>query len=128
MVIGIPKEIKTNENRVSLLPGGVLTLKQNGHSVLVETKAGMGSGFDDDSYKKAGAEIAATASDIYERADMIMKVKEPLAQEYGHIRKDRLSLPFSLRLERGSPMRSKSRCVAISMSVQVMDRSPSSFR
>src|SRR6185436_13822166 len=115
MVIGIPKEIKTNENRVSLLPGGVLTLKQNGHTVVVETKAGMGSGFDDESYKKAGAEISATAADIYGRADMIMKVKEPLAQEYGLIRKDQIVFTyfhFASSRELTDAMM-KSRCVAV---------------
>jgi len=126
MVIGIPKEIKTNENRVSLLPGGVLTLKQNGHSVLVETKAGMGSGFDDETYKKAGAEIVATPGDIYARADMIMKVKEPLAQEYGLIRKDQIVFTyfhFASSRELTDAMM-KSRCVAVAYeTVQKVDGS-----
>jgi alanine dehydrogenase len=126
MVIGIPREIKTNENRVSLLPGGVLTLKQNGHSVLVETKAGLGSGFGDESYKQAGAEIAATPGDIYARADMIMKVKEPLAQEYGLIRKDQIVFTyfhFASSRELTDAMM-KSRCVAVAYeTVQKVDGS-----
>ena len=86
MIIGVSKEIKANENRVALLPVGVQTLRQHGHTVLVESNAGVGSGFDDESYKKAGAEIMKDATDVYKRADMIMKVKEPLELEYQRIR------------------------------------------
>jgi alanine dehydrogenase len=86
MIIGVPKEIKTNENRVGLLPVGVQTLKSFGHTVLVETKAGVGSGFDDDAYAKAGAKIMKTAKEVYHKADMIVKVKEPIKPEYSLIR------------------------------------------
>jgi len=82
MIIGIPKEIKTNENRVSLLPVGAELLRGRGHTVLVETNAGEGSGFLDKEYIDAGAEIVATASEVYKKADMIIKVKEPLKAEY----------------------------------------------
>jgi len=94
MTIGIPKEIKTNENRVSLVPSGALTFTQQGHTVLVETNAGAGSGFDDESYRKAGAEIVKTPKEIYERADMIMKVKEPLPPEYPLIRKGQIVFTY----------------------------------
>ncbi|MDE3056704.1 MAG: alanine dehydrogenase [Bacteroidota bacterium] len=86
MIIGVPKEIKTNENRVGLLPVGVQTLKSFGHTVLVETKAGVGSGFDDETYAKAGAKISKTAKEVYHKADMIIKVKEPIKPEYSLIR------------------------------------------
>ena len=80
MVVGLLKEIKTNENRVALLPVGVEMLVKHGHKVLVETKAGNGSGFEDKLYKDAGAEIITTAKEIYQRADMIMK-----AVSYTHL-------------------------------------------
>jgi alanine dehydrogenase len=85
MIIGIPKEIKIEEFRVGLTPIGVQELKQDGHVVLVETHAGEGSGFPDEAYLKAGAEIAAR-EDIYAKAGLIVKVKEPLAQEFGLLR------------------------------------------
>lgn len=82
MIIGVAKEIKNNENRVALTPAGVETLKNAGHAVLVEKTAGTGSGFSDDQYQKAGAEILADKRALFDRAEMIMKVKEPLAAEY----------------------------------------------
>jgi alanine dehydrogenase len=94
MIIGIPKEIKTNENRVSLVPVGAQTLCKNGHTVLVEANAGVGSGFDDKSYRDAGAEIVATPAEIFSRADMIMKVKEPLPSEYKLIRKGQIVFTY----------------------------------
>lgn len=85
MIVGIPKEIKNNENRVAITPAGVTALVQNGHKVLVEANAGLGSGFTDESYKAVGAEIVATAAEVWS-AEMVMKVKEPLAPEYVHFR------------------------------------------
>ncbi|EGO64019.1 alanine dehydrogenase [Acetonema longum] len=82
MIIGVAKEIKNNENRVALTPAGVETLKNAGHTVLVEKTAGTGSGFSDDQYQKAGAELLADKRVLFDRAEMIMKVKEPLAAEY----------------------------------------------
>lgn len=82
MIIGIPKEIKNNENRVSLIPAGTDTLTKAGHRVLVETQAGLGSGFTDQEYAHAGAEILTSAADVFQQADMIVKVKEPLPSEY----------------------------------------------
>jgi alanine dehydrogenase len=94
MRIGVPKEIKNNENRVALTPGGVITLLKNGHTVYVETTAGINSGFTDDDYIQAGAQILATAKEVFDTADMIMKVKEPIAQEYGLIRPDQLVFTY----------------------------------
>jgi alanine dehydrogenase len=82
MIIGIPKEIKDNEYRVSLTPAGAHTLAQAGHRVLMETGAGAGSGFPDEEYMDAGAEMVPTHAEAFERAEMVMKVKEPLPQEY----------------------------------------------
>ncbi len=86
MFIGVPKEIKNNENRVALTPAGVLSFKNAGHTVLIEKGAGLGSGFADEDYVKAGAEIIETAANVWAKADMIMKVKEPLASEYQYFR------------------------------------------
>ena len=88
MIIGIPKEIKNNEYRVALPPGGVRELVRRGHSVVVEADAGIGSGFTDDEYVKAGASIAHSAEEVWQRADMIVKVKEPLPSEYPFLRDD----------------------------------------
>ncbi len=82
MIVGIPKEIKNNENRVALTPGGAKTLASRGHKVLIETNAGIGSGFIDEAYMNAGAEIYKEKVDLFNDAEMIMKVKEPLASEY----------------------------------------------
>ncbi|EWH22681.1 alanine dehydrogenase [Bacillus haynesii] len=87
MIIGIPKEIKNNENRVAITPAGVVALKKSGHQVFIEQGAGLGSGFEDVDYKAAGAEILAEAKDVWGKADMVMKVKEPISSEYGYFRK-----------------------------------------
>ncbi|GIO68674.1 MAG TPA: alanine dehydrogenase [Paenibacillus cookii] len=87
MNIGIPKEIKNNENRVAVTPAGALEFVQHGHKVLVERGAGLGSGFTDEEYHEAGAVLLAEAKDVWDQADMIMKVKEPLLSEYGYFRK-----------------------------------------
>jgi alanine dehydrogenase len=94
MIIGIPKEIKANENRVALIPAGAELLKANGHQVLIETKAGLGSNFADDAYEKAGAEIVQNPSEIYESAEMIMKVKEPLPKEYNYLREGQIIFTY----------------------------------
>ena len=82
MIIGVPREIKNNEYRVSLVPAGVKALVDSGHKVIVETSAGEGSGISDKEYLKAGAVIRRSATNIYAEAEMIIKVKEPLPQEY----------------------------------------------
>ena len=81
MIIGVPKEIKDHEYRVSLTPDGASVLRRAGHEVWIEPSAGLGSGFSDDEYRNAGASIAASKEDIFEKADMIVKVKEPLLSE-----------------------------------------------
>ena len=86
MQIGVLKEIKTEENRVSMTPSGVEILARAGHRVMIERGAGLGSGFDDDQYRAAGAEIAATPAAIYAQAELVLHVKEPQTQEYGLIR------------------------------------------
>jgi len=86
MIVGIPKEIKANENRVAITPGGVDMFVRRGHTVLIERSAGVGSGFSDEEYSRAGATILPTAAEVYAQADMILKVKEPIASEYGLIR------------------------------------------
>ncbi|HLR02437.1 MAG TPA: alanine dehydrogenase [Virgibacillus sp.] len=83
MRIGIPKEIKNNENRVAITPAGVMHLRQSNHDVSVETQAGVGSGFTDEEYKEAGATIVSSAKEIWEQ-EMVMKVKEPLPDEYDY--------------------------------------------
>ncbi|NYF25174.1 alanine dehydrogenase [Sporosarcina sp. JAI121] len=85
MLIGIPKEVKNNENRVAMTPAGVFNLKAAGHEVIIETSAGLGSSFTDQEYIEAGAKIVATAKEAW-NADMVMKVKEPVASEYGYFR------------------------------------------
>ena len=86
MQIGVLKEIKTEENRVSMTPSGVEILARAGHRVMIEQSAGLGSGFTDDQYRAAGAEIAATPEAIYAQAELVLHVKEPQPQEYGLIR------------------------------------------
>lgn len=83
MIIGVPKEIKNNENRVGMTPGGAKSYIRKGHRVLVETHAGEGSGFTDAEYKDAGCEIYTEVAKLFHDADMIVKVKEPLESEYG---------------------------------------------
>lgn len=86
MIIGVPKEIKAQENRVGLLPSAAYQLVKRGHRVVVETQAGAGSGFPDEEYAHAGAEILLTHEAIFAQAEMIVKVKEPLPQEYPLLR------------------------------------------
>ncbi|HTO98808.1 MAG TPA: alanine dehydrogenase, partial [Myxococcales bacterium] len=82
MIIGCPKEIKTREYRVGLVPGGAAALAARGHQVLVEKGAGAGSGIPDAAYEAAGAKLVEKAADVWARAEMIIKVKEPIAAEY----------------------------------------------
>lgn len=94
MIIGIPKEIKDNENRVALPPNGVRELARHGHKLIVQTGAGEGSAFNDDEYVKAGATIAHSAEETWTRAEMVLKVKEPQAKEYEFMRKDLLLFTY----------------------------------
>ena len=90
MIIGVPKEVKNRENRVAIVPGGVKQLVQSGHRVLIEKNAGVGAGIPDDKYKAAGAEIVASAGAVWGEAEMIIKVKEPIASEYELMRPDQI--------------------------------------
>jgi alanine dehydrogenase len=115
MIVGILKEIKSEENRVCMTPAGVEVMRQNGHTMLVEKNAGAGSGFDDDAYIAAGAEMVATPKEIFERADMVMHVKEPLPAEYDLIREGQIVFTY-LHLaadERQTHALIKSKCVGI---------------
>ena len=94
MKIGVPKEIKTNENRIALVPAGAEALITAGHSVLVETGAGLGSGFSDADYTSVGAKIAPDAAAVWKASEMIMKVKEPIKSEWPHLRKDQLIFTY----------------------------------
>lgn len=94
MIIGVPKEIKNNENRVALTPAGVAEFKKCGHVIYVQTNAGINSGFSDKAYQEAGATILPTIEAVYEIAEMIIKVKEPIASEYPLIKKDQLLFTY----------------------------------
>jgi alanine dehydrogenase len=94
MLIGVPKEIKTHEYRVGLIPGSVRELVHHGHQVVVEKGAGAGVGFDDAAYQKAGARVLATASDVFGAAEMIVKVKEPQPAEIAMLRKDQVLFTY----------------------------------
>src|SRR6266550_3729863 len=94
MIIGVPKEIKEQEQRVALLPSGANQLTQLGHSVLVEKNAGVGSGYPDQDYAKAGAEIIQQAKEVFARSDMIVKVKEPLEAEFPLLRRDQILFTY----------------------------------
>ncbi len=94
MIIGIPKEIKQQENRVSLLPSAADQLARRGHTVLVQKNAGVGSGYPDEDYLEAGAKIVETAEEVFAKADMIVKVKEPLPAEYGLLRKGQILFTY----------------------------------
>ncbi|MFD2512531.1 alanine dehydrogenase [Pontibacter locisalis] len=94
MIIGVPKEIKNNENRVGVTPAGVIELVRNGHTVYVQSTAGEGSGFMDDDYIAAGASILPSIEEVYGIAEMIIKVKEPIESEYNLIREDQLLFTY----------------------------------
>ena len=90
MIIGVPKEIKNNENRVALTPAGAAELVKNGHEVYVQATAGNGSGFADEAYVGAGAKMLPTIEEVYAIAEMIIKVKEPIESEYKLIKKGQI--------------------------------------
>jgi alanine dehydrogenase len=94
MIIGVPKEIKEQEQRVALLPSAADQLKRRGHTIVVETNAGHGSGYPDELYIQAGAEMVASAAEVFQRADMIVKVKEPLKAEFALLRKGQILFTY----------------------------------
>jgi alanine dehydrogenase len=126
MVIAVPTEIKTNENRVALTPAGALELKKRGHTVYIQKGAGENSGFPDAEYEEAGAKILATAAECFEKGEMIMKVKEPIEQEYPMIRQDQLVFTYfhfaSYEPLTKAMLKSKAVCLAYE-TVEMPDRS-----
>ncbi len=126
MIVGVPKEIKNNENRVALTPAGAKELVKRGHTVYIQTTAGSGSGFSDDEYKSAGAEILPTIEATYEIAEMILKVKEPIEPEYKLIKEDQLVFTYfhfaSYEPLTKAMMESKGICLAYE-TVEKADRS-----
>ncbi|MEL6720270.1 MAG: alanine dehydrogenase, partial [Bacteroidota bacterium] len=94
MIIGVPKEIKPDENRVGLTPAGAFELSKRGHTVYLQSTAGEGSGFSDEEYVEAGAKLLPTIEAVYEAAEMIIKVKEPIAPEYDLIKEDQLLFTY----------------------------------
>jgi alanine dehydrogenase len=94
MIVGVPKELKTAENRVALVPAGAESLASDGHSVLVEQGAGLGSGFADAAYRAAGATLVPKAADVWGQADMVVKVKEPIEPEWPCMRKGQVVFTY----------------------------------
>ncbi len=116
MIIGCPKEIKNNENRVALTPGGALELVRRGHTVYVQHTAGEGSGYDDEEYVESGAIILPTIEEVYAKSDTIVKVKEPIEPEYNLVREGQFLFTYfhfaSSRPLTEAMIKSKSICLA----------------
>ena len=127
MIIGVPKEIKEQEQRIALVPSAAELLTKRGHTVLVEKNGGVGSGYPDEEYRKAGAEIVDFAKDVFARADMIVKVKEPLPAEFPLLRKGQILFTY-LHLAASKPLTDallKSGVTAIAYeTIQVGNRLP----
>ena len=127
MIVGVPKEIKEQEQRVALLPAAAEQLKRREHSVVVQKNAGLGAGYPDQDYVKAGAEIVDSAEEVFKRADMIVKVKEPLAAEFPLLRKGQILFTY-LHLAASKPLTEallKSGVTAIAYeTIQVDNRLP----
>ncbi|MFQ5746430.1 MAG: alanine dehydrogenase [Gemmatimonadota bacterium] len=115
MIVGVPREIKPNENRVALVPAGAEALTASGHRVVVEAGAGVGSGFPDEAYETVGAEVAVEAADVWARSEMILKVKEPVPSEYPLMRADQVLFTYFHFAADETLTRAvlESRCVAI---------------
>src|SRR5216117_2999124 len=94
MIVGVPREIKTAENRVALVPAGVESLVGDGHTVLVEQGAGIGSGFGDDAYRAVGATLVPKAGEVWAKAEMVVKVKEPIEPEWPCMRKGQVVFTY----------------------------------
>jgi len=121
MIVGILKEIKASENRVSMTPAGVEVMRDHGHAVLVETAAGAGSGFEDELYRHAGAEIVDTAPGIYERADMVMHVKEPQPSEYELIREGQIVFTYLHLAAEEALTRALMECKSINIAYETIE-------
>ncbi|MDQ2796059.1 MAG: alanine dehydrogenase, partial [Actinomycetota bacterium] len=94
MQVGVPREVKNNEFRVAITPAGVHELVRHGHEVVIEREAGVGSAIPDDTFVAAGAQILPTADDVWAAADMVLKVKEPIAEEYHRMRADQVLFTY----------------------------------
>jgi len=127
VIIGVPKEIKEQEQRVGLLPSAADQLKRRGHSVVVQKNAGVGSGYPDDEYKNAGAEIVDSAEEVFKRGEMIVKVKEPLSAEFPLLRRGQILFTY-LHLAASKPLTEallKSGVIGIAYeTIQVNNRLP----
>ena len=126
MIIGVPKEIKTNENRVALTPAGALELTKRNHEVYVQSTAGIGSGFSDEDYIQAGAKMLPTIQEVYAIAEMIIKVKEPIEEEYALVKDNQLLFTYfhfaSYRKLTEAMIKSNAVCLAYE-TVELPDRS-----
>ena len=127
MIIGILKEIKTEENRVCMTPAGVEVMVQHGHTVLVEKRAGTGSGFDDDAYIKAGAKRIDTPKEIYDTADMVMHVKEPLPPEYDLIREDQILFTYLHLAADEAQTRALIKCKSVNIAYETIQKADGSL-
>jgi len=127
MIVGCPREIKAQENRVAMLPSAAYQLTRRNHTVLIQSGAGKGSGYTDEEYRVAGAEIVSTLEEIFERSNMVVKVKEPLPSEYNLLRPGQILFTY-LHLAANRPLTealAKSRCTAIAYeTVEVNRRLP----
>ncbi len=115
MIVGVPKEIKTNENRVALVPAGAESLVGDGHTLLVEQGAGLGSGFSDEAYRAVGAQVGKTTDEVWAKAELILKVKEPIESEWPRMRKGQVLFTY-FHFAASEPLTKaviKSGCVAI---------------
>lgn len=126
-VIGVPKEIKDQEGRVSMQPDGVSELAHHGHEAIVESGAGMGAGFTDEEYETAGAKLVDSPDELFVASDLIVKVKEPVEEEYHRFRDNQLSLktasarsaPSSVTSQSLCPMSRRTRCSRSSLDLTV---------
>ena len=127
MIIGVPKEIKNKEFRVSMTPAGVAELVSRNHNILIEKNAGLGSGFTDASYITAGAKIIDQAQDIYTQSDLIIKVKEPLASEYEWIKKGQIVFTYFHFASSETLTRAMIDCQAICIAYETIQKSDNSL-
>lgn len=122
MIVGVLKEIKSEENRVSMTPPGVEVMRQHGHTVLVEKNAGIGSGMADDAFAAAGAQIVENASDIFQQADMVMHVKEPQPSEYEQIRDGQIVFTYLHLAADLELTKALSRCNSINIAYETIQK------
>ncbi len=127
MIIGVPTEIKDNEYRVSLTPGGAESLIHAGHRVLVQRGAGLGSGFSDEQYERAGAQLAPDAASVFAETEMVVKVKEPLPQEYGLLRPGLLLFTYLHLAASESLTRALMECEATAIGYETVQREDGSL-